>query len=107
MFDSNLIQAVDQFTQLTQRLSEADLEREWAWGDYAGEGVRFAFFRVMEELRTVAVRLTQLNRPTSAQRILAQYHAAFRDLYGALLDVSPELAAQPPAEKQWPARNTL
>jgi hypothetical protein len=108
MFNSNLTQAVDQFAHLTHGLAEAELEQPWAWGDYKGEGVRFAFFRVLEELRTLAVRLAQQHRtPTSAQRILAHYHIAYRDLYAALLGVSAELAEQPPAEKQWPARLAL
>lgn len=107
MFNANLTEAVDQFTHLTQSLSEADLDRPWAWGDYKGEGVRFAFFRVYEELRTLAARLAHHNTLTSAQRILAGYHAAYRDLHSALLGVRPDLADQPPAEKQWPVRTAL
>lgn len=107
MFNTNLTQAVDQFTHLTQSLSEADLDRPWAWGDYKSEGVRFAFFRVYEELRTLAARLAHRNTLTSAQRILAHYHAAYRDLHAALLGVNADLADQPPAEKQWPVRTAL
>lgn len=107
MFNTNLTQAVDQFTHLTQHLSETDLDRPWAWGDYTGEGVRFAFFRVYEELRTLAARRAQRNPLTSAQRILAGYHAAYHDLHSALSGVNAELAVQPPAEKQWPVRTAL
>lgn len=107
MFNSNLRQAVDQFTHLTHELSEAELERPWAWGDYSGEGVRFAFFRVLEELRTLAVRLAQRQTPTSAQRILAHYHAAYHDLYAALLGASTDLLTQAPAENQWPVSTAL
>ena len=42
--------AVERFARLTISLSDADLERPWAWGDY-DEGVRFAFFRNFESLR--------------------------------------------------------
>jgi hypothetical protein len=104
MFNSTLTQAIDTFTHLALRLSDADLERPWAWGDYSGEGARFAFFRVYEELRTLAARGHAL---TNAQRILAQYHAAYRDLQAALLGVDDALASTPPAEGEWPAKKAL
>lgn len=107
MYNSPLTQAIDAFTHLTQDLSDVDLNRPWAWGDYSGEGVRFAFFRVYEELRTLAARLAQRHTPTHTQLILAQYHLAYRDLQAALLGVDDALAATPPAEGEWPARKAL
>lgn len=107
----NLTEAVDHFTRVTQDLSDADLEREWAWGDY-DEGQRFIFFRVYEELRTLAARLgtarAKSPRPlTTAQRILAQHHAAYRDLGAVLLAVSDEQARRPPAEGEWALNEVL
>ena len=97
---------------MTQSLTDADLDRAWAWGDYESEGVRFAFFRVYEELRTLAVQLAHLSAssgrpPSSAKRILALYHAAYRDLQAALLGVPAELFEYPPAEGDWPIRRVL
>ena len=66
MTPTTLAQSVETFAHLTQSLTDADLDRAWAWGDYDLEGVRFAFFRVYEELRTLAVKLahrTRVERP--------------------------------------------
>jgi uncharacterized damage-inducible protein DinB len=74
--------------------------------------VRFAFFRTYEELRELAARtaterVTQGQGPSSAQRILAQYHGAFRDLQAALLGLSAEEADQAPAEGEWAVRQVV
>ena len=109
---ATLAQSVEAFAHLTQSLTDADLDRAWAWGDYDSEGVRFAFFRIYEELHTLAVKLAQdrasSGRPaSSAQRILALYHAAYRDLQAALLGVPIELFDYPPAEGEWFIRRVL
>ena len=84
--------AVERFADLTQDVPDLDLDREWAWGAYESEGIRFAFFRTYEELRELAVR-TAAERAargriaSSAQRILYQYHTAYRGLEAALLGV--------------------
>lgn len=112
MFDSALTQAVENFIRLTHDLSDTDLERPWAWGDYDSEGVRFAFFRVYEELRALAAvtmtkRLAHEQTPTTAHRLLAQYHAAYHDLQATLSGVSADVAEQPPAENEWPVKKVL
>ena len=112
MISPRLADSVEAFANLTILLTDADLDRAWRWGDYDSEGVRFAFFRVYEELRTLAVKLAQErasgNRPaTSAQRILAGYHAAYRDLQAALLGVPVEQFDRAPAEGEWPLRQIL
>jgi hypothetical protein len=62
-------------------LSQKDLERKWVWKDHDEEGIRFAFFVTLQELRELAVTLARLrSNPTAAQLILSQYHAAFLDL---------------------------
>jgi len=111
MFDTTLARAVEQFAAVTQGLPDAELERAWAWGAYDSEGVRFAFFRTYEELRELAVKLAAQRSdqgPTrsEAQRILAQYHAAYRDLQAALLGIGPDEADRAPAEEQWSLRRT-
>jgi hypothetical protein len=104
-----LYHAVGQFAAVTQAVADPDLDREWAWGDYDSEGVRFAFFRTYEELRELAASTAASRSPrlSPAQRILAQYHAAYRDLEAALLDLSPAAAIQAPAEGEWPVRKTV
>lgn len=100
--------AVFKFAELTCNLSDQELEREWVWQDY-DEGVRFAFFRNYEELSTLAAKLEAgRSAPFSeAQRILAQYHGAYRDLQALLLGIDNELAIQEPAEGEWPLFSVL
>jgi uncharacterized damage-inducible protein DinB len=112
MFNSILIQAVEQFASLTHTIPDAGLAKPWAWQSYDGEGIRFAFFRTYEELRELAVklkseRLSQGIPITAAQCILAQYDAAYWDLQAALLGVADAQLDQPPAEGEWPVRQVL
>jgi uncharacterized damage-inducible protein DinB len=112
MPSSSLNYAVEALASLTHSLADMDLDRAWAWGDYDSEGVRFAFFRVYEEMRTLAVKLAEARQassrpPTAAQRILAHYHAAYRDLQAALLGVPFEEFDHPPAAGEWPLRQIL
>lgn len=105
----NTVQAL---LKMAARLPDSTLERPWQWGSYKGEGVRLAFFRSMEELRGLAVRLAHLRQsagqpPTQAQRILGQYHAAARELQAILSGLSPEQFNQAPADGEWSVRRTL
>lgn len=105
MFSSQLRSAVMDFCAVTLPLSEKDLEREWIWKDHDEEGIRFAFFVTQQELRHLAVTLSSgLPKPTPAQRILSQYHAAYMDLQAALLGVSNEDVERAPAEGEWPVK---
>jgi uncharacterized damage-inducible protein DinB len=101
--------AVCGFVDLTRGISDLDLEKPWAWHSYDSEGVRFAFFRTFENLQELAVRLGRVrsNPPTEAQRILGQYHSAYRDLDAALYRIEPEFHEKPPAEEEWTLRRTL
>ena len=102
MFNTGLETAVQDFTSLMLALSENDLERQWVWKDHDEEGIRFAFFVTLQELRQLAVTLSSLRtKPTSAQHILGQYHAAYLDLQAAVLGLSDEDAEQSPAEGEW------
>ncbi len=111
MFNAELQQAVTDFAGVMLLLSEKDLEREWKWKDHDEEGIRFAFFVTLQELRHLAVLLsTPHPKPvaspcgTAAQHILSQYHAAYLDLQAAVLGVSNEDAERPPAEGEWPVK---
>jgi hypothetical protein len=107
MFNEQLTDAVQDFTALMLPLSETDLEREWRWKDHDEEGIRFAFFVTLQELRQLAVTLAGM-RPgrTSAQHILGQYHAAYLDLQAALLGLPGQVADRSPAEGEWSIRRT-
>ena len=105
MFNSKLTQSVENFAALMLPLSEKELEREWTWKDHDKEGIRFAFFVTLLELRQLAVTLSTLNpNPTPAQHILSQYHAAYMDLQAVLLGISDETADMVPAEGEWSIR---
>lgn len=106
-----LTEAVERLAWTTQGWSDAALDRAWAWREY-DEGLRVAFFRTYEELRELATRLAaereSLGPPaTTAQRVLAQYHLAYRDLRAALLGVGDEELDHEPAAGEWPLRQVL
>ncbi len=112
MSREDLFRAVERFAFTTKDFDEADLEKPWGWRSYDQEGVRFAFFRTYEELRELAVKLElerqNLGMPlTSAQRILGQYHVAFRDLQAVLLGVTSEIEDVPPVDGEWSIREIL
>jgi len=102
MFNTSLSNVVQEFAALLLPLSEKDLEREWTWKDHDEEGIRFAFFVTLQELRHLAVTLSTLrSKPTPAQHILSQYHAAYMDLQAATLGLSNQDAERAPAEGEW------
>jgi DinB family protein len=102
---SSVTQAVEALVRRTVTLSDADIGREWKWGVYDEEGLRFALLMTHHELRDLAVRLAAL-RParTQAQAILAQYHQAYRDLTAVLAAVRTEDLDRAPAQGEWPVR---
>jgi len=105
MFNSKLTSAIQEFAALMLPLSEKDLGHQWIWKDHDEEGIRFAFFVTLQELRQLAVTLSTLRpKPTPVQHILSQYHAAYMDLQAALLGLSAEDAERVPAEGEWPVR---
>jgi len=105
MFNAELSRAVEEFAALVLPLSKNDLEREWIWKEHDEEGIRFAFFVTLQELRHLAVNLSTLrSKPTPAQHILAQYHSAYMDLQAALFGLSTDDADRAPAEGAWPVR---
>ncbi len=107
MFNFDLEAAVQDFSSVMLPLSEKDLERDWTWKDHDSEGIRFAFFVTLQELRQLAVSLAALrSKPTPAQHILSQYHAAYMDLQAAVLGLSGEDAERSPAEGEWSVKQT-
>ena len=102
-------QAVEELVRATVRLSDEDMGREWKWGAYDEEGLRFALLMTHHELRDLAVQLASRTRtqPTQAQRILAQYHQTYRDLTGVLAGARTEDLGRAPAKGEWPLREAL
>jgi len=101
-------QAVEELVRATVSLSDDEMGREWKWGVYDEEGLRFALLMTHHELRDLAVRLAaRRSEPTQAQRILAQYHQSYRDLTGVLAGVRTADLDRAPAAGEWPLRETL
>ena len=108
-------QAVERLVKASVHLSDADLERPYAWEVYDEDGLRFALLTAHHQLRdahahVAAMRLGAGQPFTEAQRVLAQVHEAYRDLCGALAGTSEaELDASPPhvVMEQWPLREVL
>ncbi len=105
MFNSELTNAVENFSALMLPLSEKDLERKWIWKDHDEEGIRFGFFVTIQELRQLAVLLAATRKPvTQTQHILGQYHKQYVDLQAAIFGLSKEDSEFVPAEGEWPVR---
>lgn len=102
---TTVTQAVEALVRRTVDLADDVMGREWKWGAYDEEGLRFALLMTHHELRDLAVRLAA-RRParTQASAILAQYHQAYRDLSGALAPARTEDLDRAPAEGEWPVR---
>jgi len=106
-----LTTAVETFARTGVKYSDAGLGNDWKWGEYE-EGVRFAFFLTYKELRELAAQTAgqrAIDGPsmTWAQRILAQHHAAYRDLCGILVGVSEDELDRVPDPGEWPLRVVL
>ena len=106
-----IMDPVERFSDLVRDLPDAGLEREWVWGSYKSEGIRFAYFRNYEDLRQLAVKIEQkraeADRPISdAERILAGYHAAYVDLQALVSGVNNKYFEKAPAEGEWSIRRT-
>jgi uncharacterized damage-inducible protein DinB len=102
-------QAVEALVRATVDLSDAEMDRTWVWREYDEEGLRFALLMAQHELRDLAVRLAAMRRapPSQAQRILGQYHHAYRDLTGALAGLRDEDLDRVPKEGEWPLREVI
>lgn len=105
-------QAVERLVRAALPLTDADLGRPWAWREYDEEGIRFALLMAHHELRDLAATIEDERArgsapPTVAQRLLGQYHDAYRDLTGALAGLRDDELDRPPAAGEWPVREIL
>lgn len=101
--------AVEALVRATVDLPDAEMGRTWVWHEYDDEGLRFSLLMTQHELRDLAVRLAAQRPapPSQAQRILGQYHHAYRDLTGALAGLVDEDLDRVPREGEWPLRDVL
>jgi len=105
MFNNDLAKAVEDFSGLLLHVAEKDLGLHWEWKSHKGEGIRFAFFVTIQQLRQLAVALAAKRNPsTQAQHILGQYHRQYMDLQAAIFGLSAEDADRAPAEGEWSVR---
>ncbi len=105
-------QALERLVRASVHLTDADLDRVWAWKEYDEEGIRFALLMAHHELRDLAVTIEDERARgetalTAGQRLLGLYHDAYRDLTGALAGISEEELDEAPAEAEWPVRKAL
>lgn len=111
MAELKLIEAVEQFASVTCKLTDEELEIPWQWRTFDAN-IRFAFFQTYEDLRTLAAKLISQRTSGSkmistAQRSLAQYHCAYRNLQAILVGLDDEILDTPPEKDQWPLRVIL
>jgi hypothetical protein len=105
MFNNELTKAIEGFASLLLPISEKVLERAWVWKDHDEEGIRFAFFVTIQQLRQLAVMLASKRKPvTQAQHILGQYHKQYMDLQAAIFGLSEEDTDHMPVEGEWSVR---
>jgi len=106
-----LFEAVERLVTIFSHLPDSMMDREWTFKDYDGEGLRFALLQTGLELREWAALAHQARvmagQPmTPAQRIMAQYHVAYRDLDGVWCGLTDAEFDHAPAEKEWAIRRT-
>ena len=102
-------EAVEALVRATVDLPDAEMDLPWVWHEYDEEGLRFALLMAQHELRDLAVRLAAVRPapPSQAQRILGQYHHAYRDLTGALAGLRDEDLDRVPKEGEWALREVI
>ncbi len=103
---TTVTQEVEALVRKTVDLSDEEMGREWKWGAYDEEGLRFALLMTHHELRDLAVRLAALRdrERSQAERVLAQYHQSYRDMTAVLATVPTGDLDRAPAEGEWAVR---
>ncbi len=93
-------------------LPDAILEWPWNWQSY-DEGIRFVFFRLMEEIITLAGNPdrfqidSEKNSQNEVNTYLLRFHRAFWLLKAQLAGLDEGLANQQPTPQDWSIRRTV
>jgi ankyrin repeat protein len=111
MTETTLFNALEQLTAAARAFTDFDLEQPYTWGAH-GEGVRFALLGTHFELQALTVQLVERraeNGPplTKAQRLLGQFHAAYRDWQAVLAGFDSADYDKKPTPADWPMRYVL
>ncbi len=87
------------------------LDRKWTWQGY-DEGVRFAFFRILEELRSLSsdpllIKPFFHDSSREVYTYLEQFQRVFWNLKAEVAGLPEDLTHQQPAPNEWSIRQTL
>jgi len=81
------------------------MDQPYTWGDYDGEGLRFALLTAYHELIDLAVAIeSSRSPPTAAQRILGSFIVAHASLAGLLASATDSELDRAPGPEEWPLR---
>jgi len=81
------------------------MDKPYVWGDYDGEGLRFALLMAYHELLDVAVAIeSSRSTPTAAQRILGGFLVAHASLAGLLASATESELDRAPGPEDWSLR---
>ncbi|MFZ0548870.1 MAG: DinB family protein, partial [Candidatus Promineifilaceae bacterium] len=111
MNKKTLFNALERLSAVTHNFSDFDLEQPYSWRAH-GEGVRFALLGTHFELQALEADLAHRRATdgpplTKAQRILSQFHAAYRDLQGVLAGFDAADYDKKPTPSDWQMRYVL
>jgi len=109
--NTQLARAAAAWQTVARRTADAAMERDWPWRGLTAD-VRWAFYRTYEDLLALSDAIVSTRhaarRPASeAQRDLARYQVAYRELESLLLRAEPADFDRAPAPGDWPLRDLL
>lgn len=105
-------QEVKQWLNQVAGLSDAVLDKKWEWQGY-DEGIRFAFFRILEELRALVTDETVFpgsgtrNESATVQQYLVKFHQVYWDLRVLLASVDESLFDKVLSANEWSPRKIV
>lgn len=111
MSQEQLFSAIKHLAEVSSSFSDVDLAQPYHWGKH-DEGVRLALIGTYHELHDLAATLANQRQEegiplTLAQRVLGQYHLAYRELEATLIGITAVQFDQEPAAGEWPLRVIL
>ena len=83
------------------------MDRQFTWGDYDEDGLRFALLTAYHKLRDLAFDIRGRRVYTFPQRILGGFVEACADMEGAIECASESEMDRAPSEGEWPLRAVI